>query len=299
MTAAGMIIGTAAYMSPEQAKGRVVDRRADIWSFGCVLFEMLSGKRAFNGDDVSDVFVSVLRDEPAWEALPLVTPPGIRKLLHRCLQKDPKKRLPHIGVAKFDLAEGETGALVAPPARVSGARRLIGPIGWTLAGGVAVAAAMFALRPRVAAVAPQSVVRFEITAPPGGDLPGGNGVPRFAVSPDGQTIAYQVTLPDRTYQLFLRSIDGLEPRALLPSPLRDNLAIQQPFWSPDGRYLGFFDEIERKLKAADIQSGTVRIICDVAGNQFTGAWNSDGQILFGTTGTAGLQSVSAGGGGVT
>src|SRR5262245_14764553 len=105
MTHAGVVLGTASYMSPEQAKGRVVDRRADIWAFGCVLFEMLTGKRAFSGDDVSDVMVAILRDEPKWELLPASTPPHVRSLLRRCLQKDPRKRLPHIGVARLELAE--------------------------------------------------------------------------------------------------------------------------------------------------------------------------------------------------
>ncbi len=112
MTQAGIVLGTAAYMSPEQAKGRSVDRRADIWAFGCVLFEMLTGTRAFAGEDISDVLVSVMRDEPAWLKLPPSTPAHITSLLKRCLQKDPKKRLPHIGVARLDLSEGGSAETV-------------------------------------------------------------------------------------------------------------------------------------------------------------------------------------------
>src|SRR5206468_2779936 len=105
MTQAGMILGTAAYMSPEQARGKVVDRRADIWAFGAVLFEMLTGRRAFGGDDVSDTLANVLKVEPPWDALPSNTPAHVRTLIRRCLQKDAQKRMPHIGVARLDIDE--------------------------------------------------------------------------------------------------------------------------------------------------------------------------------------------------
>jgi eukaryotic-like serine/threonine-protein kinase len=188
MTQAGMILGTAAYMSPEQAKGRVVDRRADIWAFGCVLFEMLTGRRAFAGDDISDLLVSVLRDEPAWSALPAPTPPHIRTLLRRCLEKDLKKRLPQIGAARLELAEGGTTTIGSAPQ--SGVRPMIHRATWAVAGG-AVVAMLFTVWPSKPVVDPVQRIRFEIEPPPGGSFPGGNGVPRFAISPDGQSLVYQ------------------------------------------------------------------------------------------------------------
>ena len=139
-----MILGTAAYMSPEQAKGRAVNQRADIWAFGCVLFEMLSGTRAFAGEDISDVLVAIIRDEPSWQALPASTPAHIQALLRRCLQKDLKKRVPHIGVARLDLAEGgavaETGAEPKQTARRSS---FIERLAWVTAGAAIAAAAVF------------------------------------------------------------------------------------------------------------------------------------------------------------
>src|SRR5262245_4289145 len=122
MTMRGVILGTAAYMSPEQARGKAVDKRADIWAFGCVLYEMLTGTRAFAGEDVSDTLVSVLRDDPRWAALPSDTPPNVLQLLKRCLQRDPQKRLPHIGVARLELS-GEPAGLTATSGVETAARR--------------------------------------------------------------------------------------------------------------------------------------------------------------------------------
>ena len=125
----GMIIGTAAYMAPEQARGKAVDKRADIWAFGVVLYEMLTGRRAFHGDDISDVLASVLKSDPDWAAVPATTPPSVRRLLRRCLEKDPRKRLSAIGDARFDLDEVEPAAGPAagagPPA-VAGALGAVG-----------------------------------------------------------------------------------------------------------------------------------------------------------------------------
>src|SRR6185436_2883809 len=114
MTAAGVILGTAAYMSPEQAKGRVADKRSDVWAFGCVLYEMLTGKRAFDGEDVSETMAAVIRADPDWSRLPASTPPHVRTLLRRCLQKDPRKRLPDIGAARLELDDDQVEAAASP-----------------------------------------------------------------------------------------------------------------------------------------------------------------------------------------
>ena len=208
MTHAGVILGTAAYMSPEQAKGRVVDRRTDIWAFGCVLFEMLTGKRAFTGDDVSDVMVAILRDEPNWPALPANTPPHVRSLLRRCLQKDPRKRLPHIGVARLDLVDPP--ASVSAPAARSRTMLIAGSFATILlAAGVSIA--WMWPRPPPSSSAPVRV-RVEL----------GTNRPvvltsSIALSPDGVTLAFvgrtagdDAAIP----ALYVRSLDRLDAQQL-------------------------------------------------------------------------------------
>ncbi len=187
-TRAGMILGTAAYMAPEQARGKAVDRRADIWAFGVVLYEMLTGKQLFQGETISDVLAGVLAKEPDLSA----APPTVRRLLSKCLEKDPKRRLQAIGDWKLALEGGATEALPAARPRAAW-------LPWAIAGTLALAALGFAglwLRP---APLPQ-VVRFEIHAPPGSTLP--LGTP--AISPDGRMIAYVVNDPDGKSRIHLR-----------------------------------------------------------------------------------------------
>jgi len=302
MTQAGVVLGTAAYMSPEQAKGRVVDRRADIWAFGCVLYEMLTGTRAFDGDDISAVMVSVLRDEPNWDRLPPSTPARIRTLLDRCLQKDAKKRLPHIGVARFDLVE-DRAAASADVVPQSLAHRVIGRVAWFLAGAAAVAA-VAAVWPRSRTADPVAAIRFEIDPPPGGTFTGGNNVPRFAISPDGQSLVFQATIAGdpatdgESTRFWLRSFDGGEARPLTPSATgaTATTGIQQPFWSPDGVHIAYFDERPHNLNRLNIQTGVVDVVCDVPGNEYGGTWNDDGVILLASAATDGILRVPASGG---
>ena len=293
MTMRGVVLGTAAYMAPEQAKGKAVDRRADIWAFGCVLYEMLTGRRTFKGDDVSDTLVSILRDDPRWAALPPDTPPHVRLLLRRCLQRDPQKRLPHIGAARLDLAEGDTGELTrAVPARSSR---------WMIAGGVvagAIAAAVIAylLWPRIQPGTEQPPVRFAIDAPLGTFFPGANNIPRFSIAPDGRTVAVQVQ-DEKESRLWLRTLDSMEGQTLDGTAGdRAGLTTQQPFWSPDGRYLAFLDGLHGELKKLDRTSGLVQMVHKVPGNQLSGSWNDDNIILFSSAVTKGIQQVPASGG---
>lgn len=206
MTMQGVILGTGAYMAPEQAKGKVVDRRADIWAFGCVLYEMLTGARTFLGEDVSDTLVSILRDDPRWAALPAETPPNIRQLLRRCLQKEPRKRLPHIGVARIELTEGASEAPAESVPQGGGRHWMTTAALGALAGGVVVAAMMFAARP-AAPVEPRDVVQFTVEPDPSSRFTGANGAARFAVSPDGRQLVYQ-TQDSTGAQLFIRSLDS-------------------------------------------------------------------------------------------
>ena len=307
MTAAGLILGTAAYMSPEQAKGRVVDRRADVWAFGCVLYEMLTGSRAFAGDDISDTMVAIFRDDPDWTALPPTTPPHIRRLVQRCLQKDVRKRLPHIGVARLELVEGgevsaidgqERVAQIEVTPSVSNARRFLVPLAWTLLGATIVAGAVSVMRARPDDS--RGAVRFEVLPPTGGAFPGGFGVPRFAISPDGRRLAYQAIIPGSGAHLLVRRLDSTDS-VPIPGTMGDNVGnnAQQPFWSPDGQQVGFFDETAGQLRRWHAQSGLTQVVCDVPGNQPGGSWNEEGTIIFATAGTKGIHRVSAAGGQAT
>ena len=296
MTQAGMILGTAAYMSPEQAKGKVLDRRTDIWAFGCVVFEMLTGTTAFPGDEVSDVLVAIMRDEPAWSRLPATTPRSVTKLLHRCLQKDVKKRLPHIGVARLELSGDPIESKGVPQPSASTGRRVLQGSAWLFAG-AALAAIVFVLMGRSAPAVMERQVRFEIAPAKDAAFAGNVGVPRISLSRDGRLLVYQAFFQGQA-RLWVRALDSTESRPLTtdgPGPNSD-LSMQQAFWSPDGRSIAFFDEIERKLKAVDVSSGIVRVICDVPGNQLAGAWSDDGTIVFSSVATRGVQKVAATGG---
>ena len=228
-TQMGMIIGTAAYMSPEQARGKSADRRADIWAFGLVLYEMLTGRRAFEGQEISDVLAAVLRQDIDWTPLPAGTPSSVRRLLRRCLEKDPRKRLSAIGDARLELDEPEpvtpVPASPAPPARPSIGARL-----WPAIAGVVLTAAVAALLwPRPTAVAPDGLSRLAILPPPGAELyPDSTGV---AISPDGTMVAFVVGSVNQSIsQLWVRSLDSSIARKL-----DDTEGALLPFWSPDSR----------------------------------------------------------------
>ena len=327
ITQMGTILGTAAYMAPEQARGRTVDRRADVWAFGVVLYEMLSGRRAFEGrserargttsaestrmksrgegDMVQDVLAAVLRDDVKWDALPAGLPSSVRRLLRRCLEKDPKRRLSSIADARLELDEAAGASDVDVP-RVAGsglgrAERLI----WASVAVIALAAAaMFALRPASGAATPPSLTRFSIFPPEGGRFSG--GPPRTAVSPDGRSVVFAATPVGKPDQLWIRRLDSVE---VTPVPgtesNADGTAPQSPFWSPDGRYIAFFVQtvvrggLGSRLRTVDIQSGVVQTVCDLPSNNAAGTWNGDGVILVSSQETKGIQRVPAGGGDLT
>jgi len=235
MTHAGMILGTAAYMSPEQARGKPVDKRADIWAFGCVLYEMLAGRRPFDGEDVTEVLGAVVRLDPAWEALPAEVPPPVRTLLQSCLVKDPRRRVADISTALFVLDKIES--LVAPsvltsasPAQPSAPR---GRLAWMTA---------FALVLVLAAALAFPAVRHLRKVPPPAPpetrvdivTPATDDPASFALSPDGRQIVF-VASGDGAARLWLRSL-----AATTAQPLTGTEGATAPFWSPDGRSIGFF-----------------------------------------------------------
>ncbi len=274
------ILGTAAYMAPEQARGRTVDRRADIWAFGCVLYEILTGRRAFDpsrasgsprassrgdGRDIADTLAFIITKEPDWTALPASTPPAIVRLLRRALEKDPGRRLRHIGDAAIEIDEAQAGASGdggTPSAASRGWERAAWIAALTLVSAVAVALAVGRLAG--SAVAPE--IRVEINTPPTTDPAS------IAISPDGHTIAFVATDGGRP-RLWLRSLDTVSVR-----PLAGTDGAQFPFWAPNGRALGFFAD-DGKLKRVDLDGGVVRELAR-AGLARGGAWGADGTILF-------------------
>ena len=304
-TAAGVVLGTMPYMSPEQAKGKPVDKRTDIWAFGVVLFEMLAGRRLFTGETVSDVLVSVLTKEPDWAALPEQTPRKIRDLLRRCLRREPKQRLHDIADARLDLEElaasaGESGQLPfeettalpgptvgrsAQAATGRGSRRSL-YLSWTITAAFAAAAGVFgvlALRGRAPAPAAGTGVRFQIAPPAGGTFTG-----MVALSPDGLRLAAVVTGADGRDRIFMRPLDALEMRSV---PGTEGAAY--PFFSPDGQRIAFF--ANGTLRFVDLEKGIIQTICK-ARNPRGGVWGADGFILFAPNGGGGIDRVPAGGG---
>ena len=267
-TLGGAILGTASYMSPEQARGQQVDRTSDVWAFGCVLYEMLSGRQAFDGESVSDILGSVLKVEPDWNALPADTPPGLRKLLRRCLQKDRKRRLRDVADARIEIEEmGLEPSL--PPRR--GLR-----LAWVLAAsGFLVAIALgFALYPRpseepgwVSGVLPPEGAAFA------SGIGGTESWASPALSPDGRNLAFTARDASQEVLLWIRPMNTLTPRSF---PGTEDVGA--PFWSPDSLSVGFF--ARGKLKKVDIASGLVQELADVQLAPRGGTWNRDGMILF-------------------
>jgi serine/threonine protein kinase len=242
-TQAGVLLGTAAYMSPEQAKGKMVDRRADIWAFGCVVYEMLTGMMAFHGNTVTETLAAVIKEEPDWSRLPAATPMRVRVVLQRCLQKDARQRLRDIGDARISLDEVLSGA----PEALSVAGEKSGAL--------------------------SDLMRLEISLP---DKLSVASTGAFAVSPDGRHLAFAGTGSDGSLRLWVRSLDSLDARPLYGSEA--NL-FTPFFWSPDSRFLAF--QAGGKLKKIDINGGPAQLLCDTSDFVVGGAWGRDELILFG------------------
>ena len=279
MTQAGMILGTAAYMSPEQARAKTVDKRTDIWAFGAVLFEMLTATRAFGGEDVADVLSRVLQREPDLAALPVGTPLGVRTLVARCLVKDPRQRLRDIGDARlaldgaFETASSSAGVAPLPARRPRLAWAFVALLATALAG---VTTLVVAGRGAQAAAA-ASPVRFTLTLPEGWTVPtssreGGATAP-IAVAPDGKRLAFIAKSPEGQDYVWIRALDTVAPAMLAGTEDASSL-----FWSPDGRSLGFF--AGTAMRSVDISSGTVSKICDAPPPNRGAAWAPDGTIIY-------------------
>jgi len=295
-TGGGVILGTAAYMSPEQTRGRVLDKGADLWAFGCVLFEALTGVPAFNGEDVPEILANILKSEPDWKSLPSDTPAIVRSLLRQCLQKQAKHRLNAAGAVKVMLDDAiRTPSIADAPAKAAEAQRA----GWKrmlplLAASMFVGAiGVWTLRP--SPTVDRSVTRVRLDVTPAERFNGSNGSVRpsrlaVAVSPDGRTVVFG-GVRKGTIQLFKRSLDAAEA-----VPMQGTEGARGAFFSPDGQWVGFWSG--NKLKKTPLEGGPPVEICDIPADPaglFGASWGTDDTIVFSVQGT-GIARVSAGGG---
>jgi serine/threonine protein kinase len=276
MTRAGVILGTAAYMSPEQARGKPVDKRADIWAFGCLVFEMLSGRRAFPGADSTETIAAIIRAEPEWSLLPVETPTGLVRVLRRCLTKDVARRSADIRDVRLDIVEALESPFKPTPRGVP-ARAHMAWLAACLFSALAIWAGTRWFDSRASIVVPPEM-HVDVTTPPTNDLVS------LALSPDGQRIAF-VAYSDHRPKLWVRSLATGASEAL---PGTDGATF--PFWSPDSHSIGFF--AERNLYRIDVDGGRLHKLAD-APVGCGGAWNGHGDILFTFVPDAPLQRVSA------
>jgi serine/threonine-protein kinase len=293
MTGVGVLLGTAAYMSPEQARGKAVDKRTDVWAFGCVLYEMLTGKRAFGSEDLSNTLAAVLRDEPDWRLLPADTPAAVRRLLRRCLRKDVKERLHDISDARIEIDEA-LAAQIDEPGQIT---RMMLPSAWRrvathastalVASAVVGAVVWLALRP---VIPPLRVLRFTITPPSVAALTISGSGRDLAITPDGTRVVY---VGANGSALFVRALDQLDATRLtgLGAP-------RGPFLSPDGQWIGFVDGLV--LKKVALSGGPAVVLGRIGSGARGASWGSDNTIVLATSDPAtGLQQIPAEGGAPT
>ena len=284
-TMQGVILGTAAYMSPEQARGKAVDKRTDIWAFGCVVYELLSGKQAFQGEDVTDILAAVVRAEPDWTALPANISPSIRVLLQRCLRKDRRQRISDATDVRIEIEDAiaapkDSGATQVGPASMS---KLL----WALAAATTIIAVVallslwHATRPVEQALRP--LVRLDVDLGPDVSLGSPAGADEI-ISPDGTRLVYV-----SQGRLFTRRLD--QPNATELAGTQGALA---PFFSPDGQWVGFFTT--GKLQKISAEGGSAITLCMAGGNARGGTWGEDGNIVAALIGTGGLSLIPSAGG---
>ena len=306
-TQAGIILGTAAYMSPEQARGRPSDRRGDIWAFGCLLYEMLTGKRAFGGETVSEMLAAIMRDEPDWSALPQTVPPRIRELVKRCSCKDSKQRLQAIGDARITIEEALRGAdaIADLPPAIAGtsegrAARWTRAMPWGVAAILAVAlAAVLILAPARMRQTQGPVMHLNLAAQPRHAQ--ADKASAVAISQDGSRVAYVafqgseagksgdlISPQTQTFELVARKLDELTPTSL-----PGTAGGAAPFFSPDGRWIGFFSG--GALKKVSSDGGPPVTLCEVT-SIYGASWGDDGFIYFAPAGAAEIRRVPEEGG---
>jgi serine/threonine protein kinase len=294
MTRPGVILGTAAYMSPEQAKGKAVDKRADLWAFGCILYECLTGKRAFEGETVTETLASVLKNEPHWQVLPATTPPNIRFVLRRCLERDMNKRFHHAADMRILLEEGISFPLTPgmPEAGAASRPRLTRilslAVSCLILGSVVTGAVIWRLKP---ASEPELVSRVSITLPPDHRLLQRMDTPILGLSPDGKKLAY-LSSSGSAQQICLRRMDSFEATSIAGTEGGFN-----PFFSPDGRWLGFTNG--KKLMKVPVGGGAPLSLADAPYPTCGISWGENGTIVFAPGYGTGLVQIPESGGSST
>jgi serine/threonine protein kinase/Tol biopolymer transport system component len=286
----GTILGTTAYMSPEQAKGAFLDRRSDIFAFGAVLYEILAGQRAFPGETVSEILTAVIRAEPDWNKLPADVPVGIRRLLSRCLQKDRNRRLRDIGDARYQIEEALSEDFVSSERAVRRTRSLGKWIGWIAAAAFLGSTLFFAMRASLTSPSGDSI-SFPVFPPEktafSAAINTTVNVPEFALSPDGRVLVFSAGAIGAKSMLWVRSVEQVSARELAGTE-----DAQGPFWSSDGRWIGFL--AAGKVKKIPAAGGPVQVVAETGTDLRGGTWGSDDTILFGS-GNELLRVNSAGG----
>ena len=291
-TMQGVILGTAAYMSPEQARGRAVDKRTDIWAFGCVLYELLTGKSAFHGEDITEILAGVVKSEPDWTALPANISPSIRVLLQRCLRKDRRQRTPDAATIRIEIEDAiaalkDSGAVQAAPSGRVWSHRLAWPVLAGMLALIAIASTIgFVLR---APKPPQPLQAVHLNSEIGADASlfttfGASMI----LSPDSTHLAFVATGSDQKRHIYVRSLDQLQ--ATMLSGTENS---RDPFFSPDGQWIGFF--ADAKLKKISVQGGAAVTLCDAADERGE-SWGDDGTIVFARDNSSALYKVSSAGG---
>jgi hypothetical protein len=293
-TQAGVILGTAGYMSPEQARGRPADKRSDVWAFGCVLYEMLTGHRAFEGEDITETLAAIVRGEPDWARLPADLPPAVRTLLERCLIKDRAERLADMSVVRFlmsDAAKTLSGVpVVANPSAKAGAPQRVGPLLIATAA-LAVIATFGVTRWLLpgTSTASGAVAHVSVALPDGDEL-GSTNLQPIGLSSDGARVAY-VGLRDGKTQIYVRALNESAAKALDGTD-----GGEGPFFSPDGQWIAFFGD--GKLKKIAVGGAALQTLAD-APFERGGDWGDDGFIYFAPTNVGGIWRVPDGGGAST
>ena len=290
-TGVGVILGTAAYMSPEQARGKTVDKRADIWSFGCLLYECLTGRQAFAGETVSDMIARILQGEPDWNALPAATPERVRGLLRRCLEKDARRRLRDIGDARMEIEDvqsvrASSSSIRTAAAAATGSRR---GFEWARLVGVALLAAAVAwFAPRAfERPAKAQPLRFEIPQPEGVFMYNDGAAP--ALSPDGRTLAFVAFDSTGASRIWLRPLESTVARPITGTENSESLI----FWSPDSRQIAIVSQ--QKLKKITVAGGDAEVVCSVKTSR-GGSWSRDNVILIAPNSNDCIYRVPASGG---
>src|SRR5437867_399088 len=289
----GTILGTTAYMSPEQAKGAVLDRRTDIFAFGAVLYEMLAGRRAMPGETVSEILAAVIRGEPDWSKLPADIPSGIRRLLSRCLHKDRDQRLRDIADARFQIEEALSDSISSETTD----RRTRNPrvwAGWIAAALFLGSTLFFAIRSSISLPSGDSI-SFPVFPPEktafSAAINTTVNVPEFALSPDGHVLVFSAEVAGAKPTLWVRSLEQVRARELAGTE-----DAQDPFWSPDGRWIGFF--AAGKVKKIPAAGGPVQVVAETGTDFRGGTWGSEDTILF-VSGIGEILRVNSAGGKTT